>query len=82
MRDDDELSPRRDPYLKNMLEEEQRRLGGTTEARKDEIRRSIEQRESNLADETGMKQRFTVYLDSLAELQRPASERPMVEYVL
>ena len=75
MRDDDELSPRRDPYLKNMLEEEQRRLGGTTEARKDEIRRSIEQRESNLADETGMKQRFTVYLDSLAELQRPASER-------
>ena len=75
MRDDDELSPSRDPYLKNMLEEELRRLGVGTEARKAEIRRSIEQRESNLSDEAGMKQRFTDYLDSLADTQFPVGER-------
>ena len=73
--DDDELSPYRDPFLRNLLGEERRRVDGGTEERKDELRRSIERREAELQDEDGMLQQFERHLDSLTYEQRPTSER-------
>ena len=72
---DDELSPYRDPYLKNMLEEERRRLGGSSEARREELRRMIEGRVSDLEDDSSMDARYEEYRDSLPEEQLPASRR-------
>ena len=73
--DDDDLSPYRDPFLKNLLEEERRLAGGGAEERKDELRRSIGRRESALEDDDGMWQRFERHIDSLTYEERPASER-------
>ena len=74
LQEDDELSPCRNPYLKDLLEEERRLISGAADDHRAALRRSIEQRESELGDEDGMKQNFTRYLDSLADTQRPASE--------
>ena len=52
--DDDELSPDRDPFLKNMLEEERLRLVGWAEGRKEELQVFVEIRESELVDEEGL----------------------------
>ena len=73
--DDDALSPQRDPFLRDLLEEERRRTSGGTEERKDQLRRSIERRESELQDDDGMWQRFERHLDSLTYEERPTSER-------
>ena len=48
---DDELSPDRDPFLKNFLGEERRRVVGGAEERKDELRSLIGHRESELSDD-------------------------------
>ena len=73
MTDDDELSPNRDPFLKNMLEEERRRLSGTVDDRKAELRHSIEKMESDLNDDNLVE--FKKHLDSLPFTQSPTNER-------
>ena len=73
MTDDDELSPNRDLFLRNMLEEERRRISGTADDRKDELRRSVEQMESDLNDDDLVE--FKKHLDSLPYTQSPTSER-------
>ena len=74
MRDGDELSPNRDPFLKNFLEEERRRLTGDTEDRKEELKLFIGVRESELADIEGMWRRFEHHLQSIPVEQRPKME--------
>ncbi len=74
LQEDDELSPYRNPYLKDLLEEERRRISGASDDHRAALRRSIEQRESELGDEDGMKQNFTRYLDSLADTQCSVGE--------
>ena len=71
---DDELSPDRDPFLKNLLEEERRRVVGGAEERKDELRFFVGVRESELADVNGMWSRFEQHLQSLPDEQQPGNE--------
>ena len=75
MTDDDELSPNRDLFLRNMLEEERRRIGGAADDRKAELRKSIENMESDLNDDERMYRRFEQYRESLPDDQRPYSRR-------
>ena len=72
--DDDALSPHRDPFLKNLLEEERRRVGGGAEERKDKLRSFIKDRKSELQDVVGMWERFERHLLSLPYELRPANE--------
>ncbi len=74
LREDDELSPYRDTFLKNFLEEERRRVGGGAEERKEELRFFIGVREQELADVEGMWSRFERHLQSLPDEQRPDNE--------
>ena len=69
--DDDELSPDRDPFLKNMLEEERLRLVGWAEGRKEELQVFVEIRESELADEEGLDRVYENYLATLSAGERP-----------
>ena len=69
--DGDELSPSRDPFLKNLLEEELRRVGGAVEERKSELRSFIEARESELADDDELERAFEDYLAGLTVAERP-----------
>lgn len=73
MTEDDELSPSRDLFLRNMLEEERHRLSGTVDDRKAELRNSIEKMESDLNDDDLVE--FKKHLDSLPYTQSPTSER-------
>ena len=75
MTDDDELSPNRDLFLRNMLEEERRRIGGTADDRKAELRNLVEKMESDLNDDESMYRRFEQYSESLPDDQRPYSRR-------
>ena len=68
---DDELSPDRDPFLKNFLEEERRRTGAAAEERKRELRFYIGTRESELADENELTKLFESHLDTLRATERP-----------
>ena len=68
---DDELSPLRDPFLKNFLEEERLRIGGVAEERKDLLRSLIGARQSELADDHKLNQRFESYVGTLPQLDRP-----------
>ena len=72
---DDELSPLRDPYLKNMLEDETRRQGGSSETHKDELRDKIEGRERDLLDDERMYRLFEEHRDALPKDQRPTNKR-------
>ena len=72
--EDDELSPDRDPFLKSFLEEERRRIDGSAEDRKEELRFLIGGRESELADVNGMWSRYEQHLQSLPDEQRPENE--------
>ena len=74
LRDGDELSPDRDPFLEGFLEEERRRIGGAAEDRKEELRLFIDVRESELVDVKGMWSRFEQHLQSLPDDQRPENE--------
>lgn len=69
--DDDELSPDRDQFLKNMLEEERLRLVGGSERRKEELRVFFEIRESELTDEEGLDKVYEDYLAELSDGERP-----------
>ena len=75
LQEDDELSPYRNPYLKDLLEEERRRISGASDERKDDMCHSVEQREAELADDGGMYRLFEQHLASLPHGQRPANER-------
>ena len=68
---DDELSPWRDPFLKNFLLAELQRFGGATEQRKNELRLSISNRDAALADDDELERQFRNYLDGLAATERP-----------
>ena len=71
LKEDDELSPYRDPFLKNLLEEERRRVAGSTEDRKDELHTFIEIRESELQDDNELNKLFERHLGGLPEAQQP-----------
>ena len=43
LQEDDELSPYRNPYLKDLLEEDRHRISGASDERRDDLRRSVEQ---------------------------------------
>ena len=75
LQEDDELSPYRNPYLKDLLEEERHRISGASDERRDDLRRSVEQREAELRDDGRMDRRFEQYRDSLPHDQRPFSRR-------
>ena len=68
---DDELSPHRDPFLKNFLEEERRRIGGSAEDRKEELRFLIGVRESELADDNVLYKLLENHLTALPTVERP-----------
>ena len=72
--DDDELSPQRDPFLKNLLEEERRRVGGAAEERKVGLRSLIEVRESELVADNEMSKLFENYIVTLPAAERPRSD--------
>ena len=72
---DDELSPRRDPFFKDLLEEERRRLGGTPEDRLADLRPMVELRERELNDQEFLDRLFEEHRDALPINLRPASWR-------
>ena len=72
-RDGDELAPNRDPFLKNLLEEERRRVVGGTEERKIELRLLIPKRESEPDDDSKRTELFDSYLKSLPLTERPST---------
>ena len=71
LRNDDELPPHRDPFLKNLLEEERRRVVGAAEERIDELRSFIPVRESELADDYHIDKLFENHLATLPRTERP-----------
>lgn len=75
MQPDDNLAQHRHPFLKNLLEDELRRLTASNTARQNELRQSISRRESELRDDLGIYHQFELHLDSLPFEQRPANER-------
>ncbi len=68
---DDELSPDRDPFLKNLIKNERIRHVKVREQRMDELKRDIETRESELSNENKLEKRFKRHLTGL-----PPSEQP------
>ena len=68
---DDELSPDRDMFLKNFLEEERFRVVGVTDERKDELRSLIGERELELSDDNELDKLFENYVNSLPTTERP-----------
>lgn len=75
MQPDAILAQHRYPFLKNLLEDERRRLTAGNTARQNELRQSINRRESELRDDLGIYRQFELHLDSLPFGQRPANER-------
>ena len=71
MVDDDEISPYRDPFLKDFLEKERRRVVSGAEERKDELRCFIGVRESELADDNELDKLFENHLATLPTAERP-----------
>ena len=69
--DDDELSPDRDPFLKNFLWEERRRVVGGAEERKAELLSLIDVRESELSDDNELTKLFANHLTALPTAERP-----------
>ncbi len=64
-----------DPFLRNMQEEERRRISRAVDDRKAEFRRSVEEMEVDIENDERMYIRFEQYRDSLADDQRPSSRR-------
>ncbi len=75
LRSDYELPPHRDPFLKNLLEEERRRISGSAEERMDELRSFIRVRESELANDYQIDKLFENHLATLAMTERPQTRR-------
>ncbi len=71
LRSDDALPPHRDPFLKNFLEEERRRVVGSAEERKEQLRSLIDGRESELADDYRLDRLFESHLADLPKAERP-----------
>ena len=71
---DDELPTQRDPFLKNLLEEERFRVVSGAEKRKEELRLFVENRRSELADDNELDRLFENHIDTL-----PPSERPQTQ---
>ena len=68
-----ELSPSRDPFLKNLLEQESQRVGGAAEERRNELRSLIGYRELALAGDDELDRAFEDYLTGLPLAERPQS---------
>ena len=75
MQDVIELPPNRDPFLKNFLEEERRRLAGGNEEKLSRLRLAFRQRELELLDDDRMYHLFEQHLDALPQAQYPANPR-------
>ena len=71
---DDELSPLRDSFLKNFLEEERSRWVGEFETHKDELRFLVSTRKSELADDIKLHRLFENYLATLPTAERPQTK--------
>ena len=74
LQEDDELSPYRNPYLKDLLEEERRRISGASDERRVDLRRSVEQMEFDLKDDERVYHRFEQYRDSLPHDQNHSAD--------
>ena len=70
---DDELPPQRDPFLKNFLEEERRRVVSDAEERKEELRFFVGVPKSELDDEE-LERLFQNHLDTLPAAERPSTK--------
>ena len=70
-----ELKPDESSFLRNLLEEERRRVDGDAEKRKNELRSFISTRESELDDEDKFDEAFENYIASLQPQARPQSAR-------
>lgn len=71
LQSDDELPPQRDPFLRNLLEEERRRLTHDSEERKEELRRLVEVRRQGLANDNELDRMFQGYVNSLPLPEQP-----------
>ena len=71
--ENDELSPYRNPFLKDMLEEERLRMLGDAEERKEELRLFVESRQSEISDEEGLDKVYENYLATLPVEERPTT---------
>ena len=74
LQEDDELSPDRNPYLKDLLEEERHRISGVSDERREELCHSVEQRETKLADDDELTKAFVDYIAGL-----PISDKPQTD---
>ncbi len=68
---DIELKPDESSFLRNLLEEERRRVDGGAEERKSELRSFISARESELADDDKINEAFENYVVGLPLWERP-----------
>ena len=68
-----ELSQNRDPFLKNFLEEEKRRIYGDVEKRKGGLRKLIEVRDIALGSADELYRQFEQYIVELPSAERPQS---------
>ena len=69
--DEVELSPNRDLFLKNILEEEKLRIYGNAERRKEELRALVEGGKSAPEDNSEISRLFETYLNELPDSKRP-----------
>ena len=75
MQYDDPFAQNRHPFLKNLLEEERRRISDANSTRQSELRRSISQRKAESQDDDRMYQLFERQLKSLEQGQQPITSR-------
>ena len=71
---DDDLSPQRDTFLKNLLEEERCRVVSGVEERKEELRLFVENRRSELADDIELDRLFENHIGTLPTLEQPQTQ--------
>ena len=74
LQEDDELSPDRNPYLKDLLEEERHRISGVSDERREELCHSVEQREAELADDDELNKAFVDYIAGLPMSDKPQND--------
>lgn len=67
----DGLDDRLSNLFKELLDQERRSVTGASKQRQDELRHAISSREAQLEDDTQLDRRFTDYLETLPEEQRP-----------
>ena len=79
LKEDDELPPRRDPFLKNFLEEERHRVVGAARLREDVLRSRVKTRESNLSNDIAMDALYKSYRSGLPKAEQPKTLRKNAE---